>query len=86
MPDKSEETPTRVSAARERSHVAHERAAATHRRAAELHSRAAAFQQEHALAERKLGHVEQAQRMEALAHLEREKASNERQSARVAQQ
>jgi len=66
--------------------VAHERAAATHLRAADLHDRAAAFHQEHALEERKLGHVEQAQRMEALAHLEREKARNERQSARLALQ
>jgi len=64
----SDDPPTRVSAARERSHAAHERAEATHRRAAELHERAAAFQQQHAIAERKLGNVEKAQRMEALSH------------------
>jgi predicted nucleic acid-binding Zn-ribbon protein len=81
----SDDTPTRVSAARERSHAAHERAEATHRRAAELHERAAAFQQQHAIAERKLGNVEKARRMEALSHREYEKARDERWRAQRAQ-
>jgi hypothetical protein len=69
--------------ARERSHAAYERAEATHRRAADLHDRAAALHQAHALVELKLGHVERAQRMGALAHFERERAHDERHRARL---
>ena len=47
----------RAHAARERSRAAHEAAKNTHRRAADLHYRAAHFQEEHAAAERELGHA-----------------------------
>jgi hypothetical protein len=67
----------RARAARERSQAAHEVAKSTHRRAAELHYRAARFQEEHAAAERELGHADKAEKMEAAARRARDRARAE---------
>src|SRR5262249_52288598 len=67
----------RAHAARERSRAAHEAAKNTHRRAADLHYRAAHFQEEHAAAERELGHAGKAEKMEAAARRARDRARAE---------
>jgi hypothetical protein len=67
----------RVRAAHVRSEEAHDRARATHRRAAELHHRAAEFQQLHASAERELGRIDKAEKMEAAAERARARARAE---------
>jgi hypothetical protein len=60
-----------------RSQAAHELARSTHRRAAALHNRAARFQEQHAAAERELGHPEKAEKMEAAARRARDRARAE---------
>jgi hypothetical protein len=67
----------RAREARVRSRAAHEQARSTHRRAAELHHRAADFQEEHAAAERELGHPDKAEKMEAAARRARDRARAE---------
>lgn len=72
-----EEQLKRARDAHARSQAAHELARTTHRRAAELHHRAAQFQEEHAAAERQLGHPEKAEKMEAAARRARDRARAE---------
>ena len=75
--DKGEAQLKRAREAHARSQAAHELARNTHRRAAELHYQAAHFQEEHAAAERELGHPEKAEKMEAAARRARDRARAE---------
>lgn len=77
MSGDNEDRLKRARGAHVRSQAAHEQARSTHRRAAELHHRAADFREEHAAAERTLGHPEKAEQMEAAARRARDRARAE---------